>query len=166
MKLLVSQNKINHNPADFLRRAGYACVHDRLATQESFSIRLGREHYPRLHMYYDDLGEQVSFNLHLDQKRNSYEGSARHSAEYSGEIVEAEISRLRSLLGISDGLNETAAQKNRPIQISKPSGPAAIVKSDIGNGNLLNKISNDHQDDFLELDEHETTPKKWWEFWK
>ncbi|PIP19098.1 hypothetical protein COY23_00130 [bacterium (Candidatus Torokbacteria) CG_4_10_14_0_2_um_filter_35_8] len=49
-------------------------------------------------MYVNYSGDKIIFNLHLDQKKPSYVGAHKHNAEYEGEIVEAEIKRLKSLL--------------------------------------------------------------------
>jgi hypothetical protein len=98
MKFKVEKNKVL-NYTNFLRRSGYALIRDRRQGTESFVRRLGRGNYPRLHLYVDDLGDSWSFNLHLDQKKASYEGYNRHSAEYDGEIVEGEVYRLKSSLG-------------------------------------------------------------------
>ena len=47
------------------------------------------------------------FSLHLDQKKASYEGFSRHSAEYEdSELVEKEIARLKSLLGVKENISE------------------------------------------------------------
>lgn len=167
MKLIIAKDKVNHNPADFLRRVGYSHVNDRLATQESFSIRLGREHYPRLHMYFDDLGDQISFNLHLDQKRNSYDGAARHNAEYDGEIVTGEIDRLKGLLGITAG--EVVKKNNQPItSVSHGSARETKVDSNIGSGSVLAQLSERNKNELSSAaaDDESFITKHWWEFWK
>lgn len=99
MKLILNKNVLGAHPEQFLRRAGYAYIRDRKTGKESFVRRLGNGFYPRLHMYFDQNGENVIFNLHLDQKQASYEGSHMHSGEYDGEVVAGEIERLRSLVG-------------------------------------------------------------------
>ena len=38
------------------------------------------------------------FNLHLDQKKPTYEGHVAHSGEYDGELVEEEAERIRRIL--------------------------------------------------------------------
>lgn len=98
MKLVVPKNILPGQAPQFLRSAGYAFIIDHRDNKESFVRRLEAGHYPRLHLYVDDLGDQVSFNLHLDQKQTSYAGHSRHNAEYDGPVVEAEINYLRSLL--------------------------------------------------------------------
>ncbi len=98
MKLIINKNQIEGAAEQFLRRAGYGYIRDRQRGKESFVRRLGSGFYPRLHMYAQDRGEQIIFDLHLDQKQASYQGSHMHNAEYEGEIVKVEIERLKSLL--------------------------------------------------------------------
>ena len=84
---------------NILRGAGYAFHHDRKMDKDSFVRRLGNGFYPRFHLYVDDSrSDRVVFDLHLDQKQASYKGSHMHSAEYEGELVSAEISRLKSYI--------------------------------------------------------------------
>jgi hypothetical protein len=98
MKIEVNKKALNFNPDQFLRRAGYGFIRDSVRNKESYVRRLTREFYPRLHMYFEDLPDRVVFDLHLDQKQASYAGNHMHNAEYDGEIVEAEIERLKNLL--------------------------------------------------------------------
>ena len=81
-----------------MRRAGYGFIIDRKTGNETFVRNLGREHYPRFHMYIKDDEKKIEFSLHLDQKKTSYAGSHAHSAEYGGEVVEIEIERLKNML--------------------------------------------------------------------
>ncbi len=100
MKLTVNKNKL----ADyhiFLRRNGYALIFDRRRGVESFVKRLGEGHYPRLHLYVDERENNLIFNLHLDQKKASYQGHNMHNAEYDNEFVSREITNLKRLLGES-----------------------------------------------------------------
>ncbi len=39
--------------------------------------------------------KNLVINLHIDQKKPSYEGSNAHSGEYDGELVEREMERIR-----------------------------------------------------------------------
>lgn len=98
MKLIINKNQLGDSPEGFLRRAGYGFIRDSVRNKESYVRRLGNYHYPRLHMYVSSDSEKAVFDLHLDQKQTSYSGSHMHNAEYDGEVVEGEISRLRSLL--------------------------------------------------------------------
>jgi hypothetical protein len=98
MKLIINKNRFNMAPEQFLRRAGYAYIRDRKTGLDSFARRLGSGFYPRLHMYADEQGDNIIFNLHLDQKQPSYQGARAHNAEYEGEVVEEEIKRLKRLI--------------------------------------------------------------------
>ena len=60
--------------------------------------KLGGGDYPRFHLYITQEGQNFSFNLHLDQKKPSYAGSAGHSGEYDGNLVEGEAQRIKQLL--------------------------------------------------------------------
>jgi len=86
------------NPEQIVRRAGYGLIYDRRTGQESYVRHLGRMLYPRFHLNVEESAESCSFNLHLDQKQPSYTGSHAHSGEYDGELVEAEMERLRSYI--------------------------------------------------------------------
>lgn len=106
MKFSVKTSQVP-NYQVFARRAGYALISDRFSGQESFVRRLGSGYYPRLHLYIQERGEELLFSLHLDQKKASYEGFNRHSGEYEGNaVVEEEIARLKSLLGVKENISE------------------------------------------------------------
>jgi hypothetical protein len=84
------------NPVEILRKAGYAFFRDPQSGEESFVVRLTPEFYPRLHLYVEHDSEQVTFNLHLDQKKPSYGANTQHSGEYDGPIIESELKRIDS----------------------------------------------------------------------
>jgi hypothetical protein len=106
MKFSVKTSQVP-NYQVFARRAGYALIYDRFSGQESFVRRLGSGYYPRLHLYIQERGDELQFSLHLDQKKTSYEGFSRHSAEYEdSELVEEEIKRLKALLGFRESISE------------------------------------------------------------
>ncbi len=103
MKLTVNKKRLGDSPEMWLRHAGYSFIPEREDGQASFARRFTRDFYPRFHIYFLEstttAGEEfVTFNLHLDQKKPGYAGYSRHNAEYDGEIVEAEIERLKKLL--------------------------------------------------------------------
>jgi len=104
MKLIVNKSKlVNFNADEFLRRAGFAYIYDNLKGHGSYIKRLNRDFFPRLHVYVmekkDATGRDlIVIEMHLDQKKASYEGSKMHSAEYDGEVVEAEINNLKNLM--------------------------------------------------------------------
>jgi len=81
-----------------LRQAGYRVDHHDISTkQDSFIRRLRSAPYPRFHIYGEKRDNMLILNIHLDQKKPSYEGSHAHSGEYDGELVEGEVKRIRSL---------------------------------------------------------------------
>lgn len=81
-----------------MRRAGYGFIIDRKTGNETFVRNLGREHYPRFHMYIKEDEEKIKFSLHLDQKKTSYAGTRAHNAEYDTPIVKQEVERLKNML--------------------------------------------------------------------
>ena len=98
MKFIASKIQLGMTPEQFLRRAGYGYIQDRRTGQDSFVRRLGGNFYPRFHVYPSHMGENVVFNLHLDQKRPSYAGAHAHNGEYEGELVQKEMERLKELI--------------------------------------------------------------------
>ena len=104
MKLIVNKSRLTNFSADeFLRRAGFAYIYDNLKEHGSYVKRLNRDYYPRLHVYVMDKKDKegrdlIVIEMHLDQKKASYVGTKMHSAEYDGEVVEAEIENLKNLM--------------------------------------------------------------------
>ena len=120
MKITINKNQLSIHPEHFLRQTGYALIRDRHTGRDSFVRRLGSYHYPRLHMYVDHNENSYIFNLHLDQKQASYQGSHAHNAEYEGEVVEQEINRLKSELQKYMGeKSETEANNDNVDTINK-----------------------------------------------
>ena len=97
MQLFIPKEKISNHEL-FLRRASYGRIFDRRSGQISYARRLRGSLYPRLHLYVDDKGDKIVFNLHLDQRQTRYKGASAHAGEYDGPIVEGEINRLKQLL--------------------------------------------------------------------
>jgi len=54
--------------------------------------------YPRFHLFVKVEGENLIFNLHLDQKRPIYKGASAHAGEYDGKIVSKEAERIKEIL--------------------------------------------------------------------
>jgi len=98
MKLILDNNQLKGTPEMFLRHVGYTFLEDRKTGNESFVRPLNRGYYPRFHLYLDQLNGRVVLNLHLDQKQASYAGVYAHNAEYDGELVTAEMSRIKELV--------------------------------------------------------------------
>jgi len=84
------------NPTDsalnLMRRAGY------FPLKESFIRPLERNGYPRFHIYLKVKNNEITINLHLDQKRPVYKGEKAHAGEYEGKVVENEAERIKQLL--------------------------------------------------------------------
>ena len=66
------------NIINFLKNCGYAFFKQE-GVELSFVRRLAGEDYPRFHIYArPEETHNLVINLHLDQKRPSYEGSSAH----------------------------------------------------------------------------------------
>ena len=95
------QKKHKENIASLMRKIGY---YFRETSQQkadlSFVRPLGPYDYPRFHIYLKENKEtgEMSFNLHLDQKKPLYGGSQAHNAEYGGKVVEEEADRIKNML--------------------------------------------------------------------
>jgi len=66
----------------------------------NFVHPLGGDAYPRFHIFLTIKNNSLIFDLHLDQRRTSYQGSAPHGGEYKGELVAAEAERIKQSLEI------------------------------------------------------------------
>ena len=54
--------------------------------------------FPRFHLILKIEGEDLIFNLHLDQKAPKYQGIPAHSREYESEIVKEEAERIKKII--------------------------------------------------------------------
>lgn len=111
MKLIIPLSSFDVTPSYFLLSAGYIYIRSRKTGQGSFVRKLGRNFYPRFHIYYKEEDESITFNVHLDQKQASYEGTSAHSGEYNGETVETEVARLKKIVS---RLNTNTAFRPNP----------------------------------------------------
>lgn len=94
MELKFSKQEIG-NPAVFIRRCGYGEYYNKRLKKVSYMKRARMsDMFPRYHVYIEEHGDEVVFDLHLDQKRPSYAGSSMHSGEYEGAAVEREAKRI------------------------------------------------------------------------
>ena len=89
--------KTNEYPLGLGRLLGYKLLGDR-NEEFNFVRSISGNNYPRFHLYVKKEKDEIIFNLHLDQKRPSYEGQTAHSGEYEGEVVEREAERIKSAL--------------------------------------------------------------------
>lgn len=130
------------NPLEALRRAGYFPFRDPKSGEESFVCRLGADFYPRFHLYLAERGDVLTFSLHLDQKHASYGGSHLHNGEYEGEHIEQEMERIRGWIA---HVQESASQERTTPARNAP--------------NLEQPRPALHAP-------HDTSQKRWWQFWK
>jgi len=151
MKLTVSLNQLNDSPENFLHHAGYGMIFDSRRQVSSYVRRLGAGHYPRLHLYFDLVGANVVFNMHLDQKQASYEGTHMHNAEYDSDLVAAEINRLREIIGFKAG--DAGNQTNSPQFISEAASVNSVPVSPNAN----------HGDWRADLQSIPKVKKTWWQ---
>jgi len=86
---------IKDNIHGLMRKIGY---HYQGQSQQEYSFVRPPRGYPRFHVYLKEDDEDLILNLHLDQKRPSYQGATAHSGEYEGKIVEDEIERIKQTL--------------------------------------------------------------------
>lgn len=93
MKLTYPVDQV-HNPLQILRSAGYQYFVDPKTKKESYILRLTSEFYPRFHLYVKQDERNIIFDLHLDQKKPSYQGTRAHGGEYDGPTVEKEMDRI------------------------------------------------------------------------
>lgn len=80
------------NVHNLMRRMGY---HYQGSSGEDLSFVRPPRAYPRFHIYLREEKDNLAINLHFDQRRPSYKGTAAHGGEYEGEIVENEIIRIK-----------------------------------------------------------------------
>jgi hypothetical protein len=66
--------------------------------EADFSRIMSASGYPKFHLYVKSKGNDIVFNLHLDQKRPSYKGTSAHAGEYEGPTVEAELKRIKMII--------------------------------------------------------------------
>jgi hypothetical protein len=105
-------------PQTIMRRAGYASFNDPNTGITSYTKRFSRgDFYPRFHVYPEERDNQWTLNIHLDQKRPSYEGAHAHSGDYDGPVVEQEAQRIEQVME-----QLRAAHKPTPTAGQKSSG--------------------------------------------
>jgi hypothetical protein len=81
-----------------MRTLGYAPSQNRFGEKSFVRLLTGRP-FPRFHIYVQEVEDTMLLDLHLDQKKPSYEGSRAHSGEHDGPLVENEIARIQNLVG-------------------------------------------------------------------
>lgn len=83
-----------------MRSCGYA-FEKNAGGEQAFVRRITGHNYPKFHTYIhtEQNAHRTSLiiNLHIDQKKPSYGNHAAHNGEYDGELVTAEIERIKRL---------------------------------------------------------------------
>ena len=89
----ISIKNTGENTINLMRKIGY------LAQRENQFVKpLERGGYPRFHLYIKENKEEITLDLHLDQKRPVYKTAHDHAAEYEGKVVETEAERIKQAL--------------------------------------------------------------------
>lgn len=95
MKFKITAN-FKENLNTVLRYCGYH-LHPRY--ENSYIRRLSNVgFYPRWHLYFDKNEDFYEFDLHIDQKKTSYDGQTAHSGDYDNENVNQEIKRILNIM--------------------------------------------------------------------
>jgi hypothetical protein len=90
-------NNLNYNLTDLMRKIGYKP--DKYTPDgELAAVRPLGADFPRFHIYLMAEPKILTFNVHLDQKKSSYEGTRAHGGDYEGETVEREIERIKEII--------------------------------------------------------------------
>ena len=97
-----------YSAEELIRKCGYGKIFDRYANKVSYVKRLGQGHYPRFHLYVNSQ-EPLILNLHLDQKKASYQGQKAHSGDYDSDLVRQEALRIYNQ--IMDLANEQTGEE-------------------------------------------------------
>ena len=85
----------NATPRQLMRKCGYGEFLDPNTKKYSYVRRMRPGNfYPRFHVYVEQKEEYFVVDLHLDQKKASYAGTAAHAGEYDGPVVEQELKRI------------------------------------------------------------------------
>ncbi len=86
-----------YNPQELIRRVGYKPRGVSERGELDCVKPLGAD-YPRFHIYMKEEKDVIIFNLHLDQKKPSYEGSTAHGGDYDSETVRDEVQRVKDAI--------------------------------------------------------------------
>ena len=87
-------NNFSQNLNDLVRGIGYKPIGHSDRGELNCVRPLNRD-YPRFHLYISTTPEFLTFSIHLDQKRPSYEGATAHSGDYDSEVVKEEVAIIR-----------------------------------------------------------------------
>ena len=89
---------LQENPLNALRRLGYS-FQRKEGDEMSFVRAFSSSGYPRFHMYVKMNGADMTINIHLDAKKETYGEKTRHHGEYENEgLLAEEIKRIKASL--------------------------------------------------------------------
>ncbi len=95
----IAKGPFLENIYNLMRNIGYHFQREDKEKKElTFVSSLGSDSYPRFHIYLKIEDENLVINLHLDQKKPTYKGTAAHGGEYQGKAVEKEAERIKIIL--------------------------------------------------------------------
>ncbi|MDQ1283761.1 MAG: hypothetical protein QG620_109 [Patescibacteria group bacterium] len=96
--MVIEIKNITENAISMLRRAGYAFQRHE-GDEMSFVRPFSASGYPRFHMYVKVSGADMTINIHLDLKKETYGEGTRHHGEYENEgVLKDEVRRLKNIL--------------------------------------------------------------------
>lgn len=101
MKFVIKATTLEFSIFNQMRGLGYHFLSRNDEELEMNFVRpFSRDGYPRFHAYVkiSPREKELSFNLHLDQKRPIYKGAIAHSGEYDGDLVKEEAERIKQIL--------------------------------------------------------------------
>ena len=95
--MIFKLNNRNYNIQNLMRDVGYKPL--RYTPEGELNcVRAISGNYPRFHIYLKEDKDVLIFNLHLDQKKPSYEGTRAHGGDYESEIVRGEVQRIKEII--------------------------------------------------------------------
>jgi len=98
MKFGIKKKVLNEKIENILKKAGYVLINSYYTKRVSFVRRLTRYYYPRFHIYIKENNDIIIIDIHLDQKKTSYDNVNAHNAEYDSPIIKEEIQRLKKII--------------------------------------------------------------------
>jgi hypothetical protein len=95
MQIIIKNTK-NNTIYNLMRDLSYHLAgQDKRTGELNFTHPIRGNAFPRFHVYLKIDGENISFNLHLDQRAPIYHGTIAHEGEYSGPLIEEEAKRIK-----------------------------------------------------------------------
>ncbi len=90
-------NNLHYNLPGLVRRLGYKPM-GYTPQNELNCVRPLGGNYPRFHIYAKEETRVIVFNIHLDQKKPSYEGTPAHGGDYESDTVRQEVERIKEII--------------------------------------------------------------------